>query len=133
MVQSKKTHVGENIKTLRKLAGMNQAELADKIGKTRGLVSTIEKRGKVNYYTLKDIATALDTSVEFIENYEKGQVVIHKSLLSDKQDEYITLNISTLLREIELLKQVIEQQRKIIELMESEQSDSKTKRSRKQN
>jgi transcriptional regulator with XRE-family HTH domain len=131
MVQSRKSHVGESIKILRKLAGLSQVQLADKIGKTRGLISIIEKQGKVNYYTLRAIAVALDTSADFIENYQKGQVVINKNVLHENQNEYVPLNVSSLLREIELLKQVIEQQRKVIELMESEKPDSKSKPPRK--
>jgi transcriptional regulator with XRE-family HTH domain len=49
MATNKNNHVGFSIRILRNLAGLSQAELAEKIGKTRGIVSYIEKQGKVNH------------------------------------------------------------------------------------
>ncbi len=63
-------HLGKIIKKLRIHAELTQQQLAESIGKTKALVSHIENTGKVNYYTLQQIATALHTSVDFIQDYE---------------------------------------------------------------
>ncbi len=44
--------------------GITQAEIAEKINKTRALVSHIEQSGQVNYFTLSAIATALEINFD---------------------------------------------------------------------
>jgi transcriptional regulator with XRE-family HTH domain len=116
MAKSNKQHVGDAIRILRTLAGMSQTELADKIGKTRGMVSHIERQGKVNHYTLKDIANALNSTVEQIEQYHNTK---HEKFFGlDSNVEKVNPTIHQLEREIELLKELVNHQKKIIELLE---------------
>ena len=117
MATNKNNHVGFSIRILWNLAGLSQAELAEKIGKTRGMVSYIEKQGKVNHYTLKDIANALNTSIEAIETYSNENKIISINQISETR-KLIPLDNNSLKREIELLKELIENQKKIIELLE---------------
>jgi transcriptional regulator with XRE-family HTH domain len=116
MAKSNKQHVGNTIRILRTLAGMSQTQLADEIGKTRGMVSHIERQGKVNHYTLKDIAKALNTTVERIEQYPitKNERVFDTEDTIDK----LTTKIQQLQREIELLNDLVNHQKKIIGLLE---------------
>ena len=65
-------HIGKAIKKLRQLADLTQQELADSIGKTKGLICQIEKTGKINYYTFAKIAKTLKTTPEKIEQYQKS-------------------------------------------------------------
>ncbi len=44
--------------------GITQAELAEKINKTRALVSHVEQTGQVNYFTLSAIAQALEINFD---------------------------------------------------------------------
>jgi transcriptional regulator with XRE-family HTH domain len=57
-------HLGLKIKFARMVKGITQAELAEKINKTRALVSHIEQSGQVNYFTLSAIATALEVNFD---------------------------------------------------------------------
>ncbi len=65
-------HIGKAIKNLRQLAELTQQQLANEIGKTKGLISQIEKTGKINYYTLAKIAKSLKTTPEKIEQYKQS-------------------------------------------------------------
>jgi transcriptional regulator with XRE-family HTH domain len=53
-------HKGLKIKLARISKGLTQEELAEKIDKTRPLVSSIEQSGQGNYYTLKKICEVLE-------------------------------------------------------------------------
>jgi transcriptional regulator with XRE-family HTH domain len=46
---------------------MTQEELAETLGKTRSLVSFLERTGKVNKYTLQEIAGILKTTPDELE------------------------------------------------------------------
>jgi transcriptional regulator with XRE-family HTH domain len=53
-------HIGLKIKLARIAKGFTQQDLADKIFKTRPLVSHIEQTGNVNSKTLEEIKKVLD-------------------------------------------------------------------------
>lgn len=57
-------HLGLKIKFARMVKGITQAELAEKINKTRALVSHVEQTGQVNYFTLSAIAQALEINFD---------------------------------------------------------------------
>ncbi len=61
-------HKGLKIKLARISKGLTQEELAEKIDKTRPLVSSIEQSGQGNYYTLKKICEVLELDIETLEN-----------------------------------------------------------------
>jgi transcriptional regulator with XRE-family HTH domain len=61
-------HKGLKIKLARISKGLTQEELAEKIDKTRPLVSSIEQSGQGNYYTIKKICEVLDLDIETLEN-----------------------------------------------------------------
>jgi transcriptional regulator with XRE-family HTH domain len=89
-------HIGKAIKNLRLLAGLTQTHIGKGIGKTKGLISQIEKTGKVNYYTLVKIAKTLKTTPEKIEQYQQ-------SLANPKYEE-LNSPAQNSLPELELLK-----------------------------
>lgn len=103
--------IGQKIKVLRAEKGISQQKLADLINKTRTLVSHIEVTSKVNFYTLTEIANALDVSVShFTDNKDS----IH--ILKESREEYSTLSekVKKLERENELLNEIIQNQKEII-------------------
>ena len=103
-------NIGKKIKVLRAEKGISQQELADAINKTRALVSHIEVTSKVNFYTLTEIAQALDVTIDyFTENLP------HKTL-NESEIEYssLTKKIESLEKENELLKEIVENQKEII-------------------
>jgi transcriptional regulator with XRE-family HTH domain len=60
-------HIGLRIKIARISKGLKQEELAERINKTRPLVSRIEQTGKVSHYTLKKICEVLEIDINEIE------------------------------------------------------------------
>lgn len=67
IVNSHKEHIGFKIKRLRAYRGMTQEGLAKAMGKSRSLVSFLERTGNVNHYTLNEICSILQTSPEELE------------------------------------------------------------------
>jgi transcriptional regulator with XRE-family HTH domain len=61
-------HLGLRIKIARISKGLTQEQLAEKINKTRPLISSIEQTGKVNYYTLKKICSILNIDPDDLNN-----------------------------------------------------------------
>lgn len=90
----------------RMAAGLNQDELAEKINKSRPLVSHIEQTGKVNYHTLKKICKVLDIDITLLESgmYEPGA----------KNEENYKSEVKRLEEEIVLLKDLVQSQKEVI-------------------
>jgi transcriptional regulator with XRE-family HTH domain len=105
-VKKQKEHLGEKIKRLRAFRGMTQEELAEALGKTRSLVSFLERTGKVNKYTLQEIAGILKTTPDDLE--------AGITLEEDSQPGYSNTNdeqlIEQLRQEISFLKETINNQ-----------------------
>lgn len=103
--------IGKKIKILRAQKGISQQQLADLINKTRTLISHIEVTSKVNFFTLTEIAIALDVTVAyFTDDFTSVNVVKETSA------GYSTLaeKIEQLERENELLNEIIQNQKEII-------------------
>ena len=82
-------HLGLRIKIARISKGMTQEDLAEKINKTRPLISSIEQTGKANYYTLKKICDVLDLDLEETQNMVNDPQAPYGSGKSTKQAELI--------------------------------------------
>lgn len=106
-------HIGKHIQKLREAADMSQDQLAEKIGKSKSLVSFVENKGKVSDPTLKLISKALDVPFENLKVYPIIDLDSQKQSL-----EQYKFRITELERETELLRSIIDKQEKIIELME---------------
>lgn len=115
--QKDNDHLGQKIRRIRALKGINQEELAFRIGKTRSLISHLERTGSVNKYTLREIAEALGVDVETIENssYEMVFPIILNKQPKDteKKDNYKEI-IEKQITEIEYLKKTIDNQWQLI-------------------
>jgi transcriptional regulator with XRE-family HTH domain len=107
-------HLGLKIKVARVSKRLTQQELADKINKTRPLISHIEQTGKVNHYTLKSICDALginiddmDSTMQFASDAESPEMINLK-------------NENRLLKhEISALKDLISSQKELIKLLQA--------------
>lgn len=106
-------HIGKHIQKLREAADMSQDQLAEKIGKSKSLISFVENKGKVSDKTLDLIAKALKVPFDNLKVFP----IIDLESQKQSQDQY-KLRISELERETELLRSIIDKQEKIIELME---------------
>lgn len=92
-------HIGLQIKLARIAKGLTQQELAERIFKTRPLVSHIEQKGDVNEKTLADIRKILDMPEQ--ENLPNEDGIAYGS---NVQQKFFQQEVEHLLREIELLK-----------------------------
>jgi transcriptional regulator with XRE-family HTH domain len=111
-----KLHIGNHIQNLRENAGISQDQLAEKIGKSKSLISFIENKGKVNDSTLKLIAKSLKVSFEDLKVLPIVDLGKQRNTL-----EALKLKCAELERENELLKTLIKNQEKIIQLLEKKQ------------
>ena len=112
-----KNHLGEKIKRLRSYRGMTQEELATGIGKTRSLISFLERTGSINKYTLSEIARVLNTTPSELEKIETA---ITQPVLIESEDSLYAKNqgyqntIERQQTEIEFLKQTISHQQNLL-------------------
>ena len=116
-MKKSKNHLGEKIKRLRSYRGMTQEELAKGIGKTRSLISFLERTGNINKYTLSEISRVLNTTPSELEKIETSitQPILVESeeSLHAKNQVYQKL-IERQQTEIEFLKQTISHQQNLL-------------------
>ncbi len=115
-------HLGIKIKVVRLSKGLTQQELADKINKTRPLISHIEQTGKANHQTLLLISKALDISLEEIETIinEPAKKGKGKNRQIDLQEEVDRLREENL-----TLRELVRSQKDVIEILKTAQAKRK--------
>lgn len=85
--------IGENIKRNRKLAGLTQAQLAEKLGVTQQNIAMFESdKTNIKFTTLSKISKALDVSViDLLESTKIGNLIsdfgVETYLQVDDNDE----------------------------------------------
>src|SRR4051812_22798612 len=97
-------HIGKKIRVARVMKGMSQEVLAEKIGKTRPLISQIENTGKVKTGTLKLICKVLDIDLddpEFHAFFEDNAVYERTAKPAGNKD------VEALEREIKTLRALV--------------------------
>ena len=113
-------HYGEKIKLLRHLNGMNQEDIAEKIGRTRALISHIEQTGKVHHETLLQIIRLFNISEEEFRDFKGEDIKIGKSkdqIKTDLEMAELQDELKSLRKENGILKQLVESQKEIINLL----------------
>lgn len=110
--------VGKKIKLLRAIKGLTQDELADKINKTRALVSHIEQTGKVNNYTLNAIIKALGISADDFEKFDGKNSLRPYNTVENEEAHILKERIEHYQKENKALKELIASQKKIIAILE---------------
>jgi transcriptional regulator with XRE-family HTH domain len=113
-------HVGQKIRRARAMKGWSQEQLGEKIHKTRALVSYIEKSGKVNHETLRHILNALGIKEEILENIVDDPSVVYNTNSGELRVEIQNLKeeVEKLKKENQLLKDLTENQGRVISLMD---------------
>lgn len=118
-MKTSKGHLGQRIKRLRAYRGLTQEDLAEALGKTRSLVSFLERTGNINKYTLQEIAKALaipvdqlndDTTSASAEHY--GSEINQKSGVIEqlkKENEFLK---DTIQHQWDLIKALSEKSRR---------------------
>ena len=113
-------HLGKKIKKARQAKELTQQQLADKIGKTRSLISIIEQKGTINHYTLRDINKALGVNIE-----EEDNVLEPEGSYPSKKEEKLIAAAEKLKNDNLLLKELVESQKETIRLLKERLSKSK--------
>ncbi|MBC7382243.1 MAG: helix-turn-helix transcriptional regulator [Bacteroidia bacterium] len=111
-------HLGTKIKIARISKGLTQQALADKIGKTRPLISSIEQTGNVNHYTLMDISKALHIDVENIQTNSLNEPLPHYK--HENHTKESNTDTEQLKNENLMLKELVELQKEVIRLMKEQ-------------
>jgi transcriptional regulator with XRE-family HTH domain len=112
-------HIGLKIKLARIAKGLTQQDLAERIFRTRPLISYIEQKGEVNDKTLEEIKKVLDmTEHQNVVN----EPLEHYGSHHNAQQKFLQQEIEHLLREVELLRsenevlrQLADSQKQLIE------------------
>jgi len=82
-------HTGEKVKRLRAFKGLKQEDLAQAIGKTRSMISFLERTGSINKYTLQEISEALDVPVTIFEAEDMlAHLQLHRHVSEDISNRY---------------------------------------------
>ncbi len=108
-------HIGLKIKMVRITKGVSQRELADRINRTRPLISHIEQTGQVNYKTLDLICKALKVSEFEIDNFVNEPKSTYKNQKNSTSDIFDEVN--RLKEEVKILKDLVQSQKEIIEML----------------
>ena len=117
---------GAKIKRKRIELGLSQAELARRIGKTRSYINSIEKNGKVSDITYLQIINQLGISIAQDQEGEKIISQITNLVLEPEktdttsQTKFLMNQIKYLQIEIDDKKEIIELQKKLIEVLQNQ-------------
>lgn len=127
-------HTGKKIKILRTYKGLTQQDIADKVNKTRALISHIEQSGKVNYYTLMEILRVLEITHDEFEQFDEKKSVPNASYTSSRKYSNHINEIATLKerlincqKENTILKDLVESQKKVIDILEGRKAKADKK------
>ena len=105
-------HLGRQIRMARTFRGTTQEDLAEAISKTRSLISAIERTGRVNSATFKDILQALDmTQEELFDKFAEERPGYQTKLEEENE---------SLRKEIEQLQKLVSVQQDLIDLLKRE-------------
>src|SRR5665213_642320 len=108
-------HIGKKIRVARVRKEMTQEQLAEKIGKTRPLISQIESTGKVKTGTLKQICKVLGIDLddaEFHSFFEEHEIYQRLPKSTTKDEEAMERELKTLRALVAAQKEIIEHLKK---------------------
>lgn len=110
-------HIGKKIKILRHYKGLSQEALAEKVNKTRALISHIEQTGKASHYTLQLILKTIGVTAEELESISDKNYFSQMPKATEEIQE-LQERLENYQKENKMLKELVESQKKIIQLME---------------
>ncbi|NDV69687.1 helix-turn-helix domain-containing protein [Dysgonomonas sp. 25] len=96
-------HHGENIRKIRRIIGLNQYDLADKMNTNQQFVSRMESKEELDEETLQKVSKALGVPVELIKEYD------HESTIQNFFNNTInTVNGDCFINPLETVKDLYE-------------------------
>jgi transcriptional regulator with XRE-family HTH domain len=117
-------HIGEKIKLIRKLQGLTQDQIAEKIHRTRNLVTQIEKTGEGHPNTIANICKALKIKPDQLESFDEKSI---RQFIAGKTEPDVK-EVESLKRELELLKDLVKSKQDQINMLQEELSVYKKKK-----
>lgn len=99
--------------------GLTQQDLAEKVHKTRPLISSIEQTGIVNVHTLNKICEVLEVKPEDLK--ANSNDITLAALNTKREVEALKLEVQNLRIENAHLLDLVETQRDLIHLLKSKQ------------
>jgi len=116
MQKSKVPTIGRKIERIRMLKGIKQETLASKLGTTQGAISKIEQSKEIDPAKLKQIADALEVSVEAIENFSEEAAI--NNIQNTFYDNAVQNFFNPIEKIVELYERLLESERQRNELLE---------------
>jgi transcriptional regulator with XRE-family HTH domain len=104
----KAPHIGRKIVRIRELKGMKQETLASLIGVSQQTISRIEQSDEIDEDKLKQIAGALQVSVEAIKNFNEDAVINHMNNIHNNHDSSVNAVIYYQLSPVEKIVELYE-------------------------
>ena len=126
--ETKKSDYGYNAKRLRKILGVKQEELAERIGVSQQTVSRFESTPQLDDETLDKIAAALNISVDAIKNFSEDAAInfvantFHDSTVANT---YHQCSFNPLDKVIELYERMLKTEQEKVQLLQEVLKDKK--------
>lgn len=119
-----KSHIGRKIVHIRELRGMKQETLAAKMGVSQQTISRLEQSEEIEDEKLKQIADALEVSVDAIKNFSEDAIIYHMNNIHNNHDSSVNAVIyyqmSPIEKIVELYERLLKSEREKNELLESQ-------------
>ena len=120
----KAPHIGRKIERIRELKGMKQETLASLVGVSQQTISRIEKSEEVDEAKLKQIADALQVSVDAIKNFNEEAIINYISNTNNNHDSAVNAiiyyQLSPVEKIAELYERLLKSEREKNELLEAQ-------------
>lgn len=117
------SHLGRKIVRIRELKGMKQETLANKMGVSQQTISRLEQSDVIDDEKLKQLADALEVSVEAIKAFNEDAVINHMNNIHNNHDSSVNAviyyQLSPIEKIVELYERLLDSERKKNELLES--------------
>ncbi len=131
MVSERNQHMGRKIVRIRELRGMKQGTLASAIGVSQQTISRIEQSETIDDDKLKEIADALNVTVEAIKNFNEDAVINHMNNIHNNHDNSVNAvvyyQMSPIDKITELYERLLDSERKKCEMLERLLNNLKSK------
>lgn len=131
MVSERNQHMGRKIVRIRELRGMKQGTLASAIGVSQQTISRIEQSETIDDDKLKEIADALNVTVDAIKNFNEDAVINHMNNIHNNHDNSVNAvvyyQMSPIDKITELYERLLDSERKKCEMLERLLNNLKSK------
>ncbi|MHC0443014.1 helix-turn-helix domain-containing protein [Flavobacterium sp. 3-210] len=120
---TKPNHMGRKISRIRELKDMKQEALAQAMGTNQQAVSILENSETIDDEKLKEVAKALDVSVEAIKNFSDEGVInyfntFNEAVANNNFGRQDTINFNPIDKVVELYERLVQAEKDKVEYLE---------------